>query len=83
MLILSRHRNEKIMIGHDIELTVVELQGGKVRIGINAPPEITVHRREVYEAIHKITTPPANPPLAGKIKRAARRGIGRREQDGD
>ncbi len=53
MLVLSRQRDETIMIGDDIEVTVVDIRGDKVRLGINAPKEISVHRKEVYEAIRK------------------------------
>ena len=51
MLVLSRHKDETIMIGDDIELTVVDIRGDKVRLGIKAPSTIPVHRKEVYEAI--------------------------------
>lgn len=51
MLVLSRQRDETIMIGDDIEITVVDIRGDKVRLGINAPARIAVHRKEVYEAI--------------------------------
>ncbi len=51
MLVLSRQRDETIMIGDDIELTVVDIRGDKVRLGIKAPPQIAVHRKEVYDAI--------------------------------
>jgi carbon storage regulator len=51
MLVLSRQRDETIMIGDDIEITVVDIRGDKVRLGINAPREVQVHRKEVYEAI--------------------------------
>ena len=53
MLVLSRRRDETIMIGDDIELTVVRIMGDKVRIGINAPKQISVHRKEVYDAIQR------------------------------
>ena len=53
MLVLSRQRDETIMIGDDIEITVVDIRGEKVRLGINAPPHIAVHRKEVYEAIKR------------------------------
>ncbi|MBU6275623.1 MAG: carbon storage regulator CsrA [Planctomycetota bacterium] len=51
MLVLSRQRDESIMIGDNIVITVVDIRGDKVRLGINAPAEIPVHRQEVYEAI--------------------------------
>jgi carbon storage regulator len=53
MLVLSRQRDETIMIGDDIEITVVDIRGEKVRLGISAPPHIPVHRKEVYEAIKR------------------------------
>ena len=53
MLVLSRTRDETIMIGDDIQITIVDIRGDKVRIGINAPSHIAVHRREVYEAIQR------------------------------
>jgi carbon storage regulator len=52
MLVLSRKKNESIVINSDITITVVEIRGDKVRLGIDAPKEIPVHRREVYDAIH-------------------------------
>ena len=51
MLVLSRQRDETIMIGDEIEITVVDIRGDKVRLGISAPTRIAVHRKEVYEAI--------------------------------
>jgi carbon storage regulator len=51
MLVLTRGVNEAIMIGDSIEITVIDLKGGKVRIGIAAPPSVAVHRKEVYLAI--------------------------------
>ena len=53
MLVLSRQRDETIMIGDDVEITVVDIRGDKVRIGIEAPAKIAVHRKEVYEAIRE------------------------------
>ena len=53
MLVLSRHRDETIMIGDDIEITVVDIRGDKVRLGINAPRSVQVHRKEVYDAIKR------------------------------
>ncbi len=53
MLVLSRQRDETIMIGDEIEISVVDIRGDKVRLGISAPTRIAVHRKEVYEAIRK------------------------------
>lgn len=53
MLVLSRHRDESIIIGDDIVITVVDIRGDKVRLGIAAPVEVSVHRQEVYEAIQR------------------------------
>jgi carbon storage regulator len=53
MLVLSRHRDESIMIGDDVVVTIVDIRGDKVRLGINAPQDIPVHRREVYDAIKR------------------------------
>lgn len=52
MLVLSRKKNESIVINNDIVITVVEIRGDKVRLGIEAPKDVPVHRQEVYEAIH-------------------------------
>jgi carbon storage regulator len=51
MLVLSRQVDETIMIGDNIEIRIVGVRGRQVRLGINAPPEVTVHRKEVWEAI--------------------------------
>lgn len=51
MLVLSRQRDETIMIGDAVEITIVDIRGDKVRLGINAPAQVAVHRKEVYEAI--------------------------------
>ncbi len=51
MLVLSRQRDEVIKIGDEIEITVVDIRGDKVRLGITAPTRVSVHRKEVYEAI--------------------------------
>jgi carbon storage regulator len=53
MLVLSRQKDESIIIGDDVEITIVDVRGDKVRLGINAPKNITVHRKEVYEAIQR------------------------------
>ena len=53
MLVLSRKKNESIVIANDITIVVVEIRGDKVRLGIEAPKEVPVHRREVYDAIKR------------------------------
>ena len=53
MLVLSRHPDEKIHIGDNIVLTVVEVRGDRVRIGIEAPRDVVVHRQEIFEAIRR------------------------------
>ena len=53
MLVLSRQRDETIMIGDEVEITVVDIRGDKVRLGITAPRSIKVHRKEVYDAIKR------------------------------
>ena len=53
MLVLSRTKDESIMIGNDVEITIVYVKGDKVRLGITAPRSISVHRREIYDAIQK------------------------------
>ena len=53
MLVLSRQKDESIVIGDDVEVTIVDVRGNKVRLGITAPKNISVHRREVYDAIQR------------------------------
>jgi carbon storage regulator len=56
MLVLSRQRDESIVIGDNIVITVVDIRGDKVRLGIDAPKEVPVHRQEVYDAIQRERT---------------------------
>lgn len=53
MLVLSRQKDESIVIGDNVEITIVDVRGDKVRLGITAPKEIPVHRREIYDAIQR------------------------------
>jgi carbon storage regulator len=53
MLVLTRKRNESIMIGDSVEVSVIEVKGDQVKLGIKAPRDIKVHRKEVYLAIQK------------------------------
>ncbi len=81
MLVLSRQKEQTVMIGDNIEITVVDIRGDKVRLGITAPTQIPVHRKEVYEAIKKenraaanvtladITEPDKTPPVTDKNNR--------------
>jgi carbon storage regulator len=77
MLVLSRKKNESIVINNDIIVTVVEIRGDKVRLGIVAPKEVPVHRQEVYEAIHgKDALPQAPAPIVVANKPAEGPGPG-------
>ncbi|MFL2870698.1 MAG: carbon storage regulator CsrA [Pirellulaceae bacterium] len=53
MLVLSRKKNESIVINNDITIVVVDIRGDKVRLGVEAPKEVPVHRREVFDAIQR------------------------------
>jgi carbon storage regulator len=77
MLVLSRQRDETIMIGDDIEVTVVDIRGDKVRLGINAPREISVHRKDVYDAIRRETR------AAAQVKPEDVSGVGAKPKPGD
>jgi carbon storage regulator len=70
MLVLSRHRDESIMIGDEIVVTIVDIRGDKVRLGIDAPQDIPVHRQEVYDAIQRENR------KAGQIQPSETRDIG-------
>ncbi len=61
MLVLSRNPEEAIMIGDEVEITVLEVRGDKVRLGIRAPAEIPVHRKEVYQAMKEANVEAASP----------------------
>ena len=73
MLVLSRQRDEIIVIGDDIEITVVDIRGEKVRLGITAPPHISVHRKEVYEAIKREKLAAQGAGGDGKVKSLAQK----------
>src|SRR5437868_13805470 len=61
MLVLSRKKTDSLVINNDIILTVVEIRGDKVRLGVVCPKEVPVHRQEVYDAIHGYEPPPPGP----------------------
>jgi carbon storage regulator len=71
MLVLSRQRDESIIIGDNVVVTVVDVRGDKVKLGIEAPQNISVHRREVYEAIRRENQ------QAARLRPEDARGIGR------
>ena len=77
MLVLSRQRDESIIVGDNVQITIVDIRGDKVRLGIEAPPHIPVHRKEVFDAIQRenrkaagITSEDLNPTVP--VKREAR-----------
>jgi carbon storage regulator len=61
MLVLTRHANQSIMIGQDVVITVLEVRGDQVRIGIKAPRNVEVHREEVFAALQKSNRSAASP----------------------
>jgi carbon storage regulator len=65
MLVLSRQRDESIVIGDNVVVTIVDIRGDKVRLGIQAPGEIPVHRQEVFEAIQRESRKAAPPQPSG------------------
>ncbi len=65
MLVLSRKPDETLRIGDDITLTVISIEGGTVRLGIDAPKAVPVHRGEVYDRIHEENRRSAGRPVAG------------------
>ncbi len=90
MLVLSRYRDESIYIGDDVIVTVIDVRGDRVRLGIQAPPHISVHRQEIYDAIRRehgsVTSAAESPaetavetkksaPLAQKLAESKRQGL--------
>ena len=75
MLVLARARDQSIIIGDDIKITIVEVRGGKVRLGIEAPRGVSVHREEIYlqiqEAQKLATITEISPPAADQPQRQA------------
>jgi carbon storage regulator len=70
MLVLSRKRDERIVIGDNIVITIVDVRGDKVRLGIEAPPEIPVHRQEIVDALRRQSATPAPTPPKPDIERS-------------
>lgn len=72
MLVLSRQRDESIIIGDNVVVTIVDVRGDKVKLGIEAPQDVSVHRREVYEAIRRENQ------QAARLRPEEARNLGRR-----
>jgi carbon storage regulator len=70
MLVLSRKKGQSIMIGHDIEITIIDVQGEQIRLGINAPRDVTIHRKEVFEEIIQENRQAASVPLSPEVIRS-------------
>ena len=70
MLVLSRHRDESIVIGDNIKIVVVDIRGDRVRLGVEAPSDVPVHRQEVYDAIQRENQ------KAAQLRPADTRGVG-------
>ncbi len=84
MLVLSRQRDESIMIGDDVEILIVDVRGDKVRLGITAPKNIPVHRREIYDAIQRekaTAQPEAQPKQDGLQKDDKQQDSGEGEEE--
>lgn len=71
MLVLSRHKDETIVIGDNIKITVVDIRGDKVRLGIEAPQDIPVHRQEVYDAIKRNSSESQVGPVAPGLEKSS------------
>lgn len=71
MLVLTRKLNESIMIGHDVKITVVDVRGDQVKLGISAPRQIAVHREEVYLEIQRESRMAAESNGPGEAKSVA------------
>lgn len=72
MLVLSRKKGQSIMIGHDIEISVIDVQGEQIRLGINAPRSVTIHRKEVFEEIIQENRQAASTAISPDIIRSIR-----------
>ena len=79
MLILSRKRDESIMIGDEVEITVIDVRGDAVKLGVSAPKSIAVYRKEVYEAIQRENIAAAR--SAGQDLTSIAKALQKRERD--
>lgn len=75
MLVLSRKKDESIVINDNITIVVVEIRGDKVRLGIEAPKEVPVHRREVFESISEVSVSPSGDPASERVVDSAVRAM--------
>ena len=81
MLVLTRKVNESIVIGDNVTVTVVEIHGNRVRLGIQAPTEVPVHRSEVYAAVNTGgANPPPPPDMVSVVPKGKRRKRFRRQR---
>ena len=71
MLIFTRKRDQSIVIGGEVEVTVIEVRGGQVKLGVRAPADVVVHRKEVFEAIQAENQRAAQPPRSDLARLAA------------
>ncbi len=69
MLVLSRKKGQSIMIGHNIEISIIDVQGEQIRLGINAPRDVTIHRKEVFEEIIQENKQAAATPIGADVIR--------------
>jgi carbon storage regulator len=83
MLVLSRKRDEVIMIGDDVEITIVDVKGDTVKIGVTAPKQIAVYRKEVYEAIERENVEASRSPGARKDLAQIARALRNRKSNGE
>ncbi|NLW03458.1 MAG: carbon storage regulator CsrA [Clostridiaceae bacterium] len=84
MLVLTRKKGQSVMIGHDIEISLIDIQGDQVRLGIKAPKSIAVHRKEIYEEIIRENRLATMNSLAGiaKLKKHTENGAEDKEGGG-
>lgn len=66
MLVLSRKKNESVVVGNEVTVTVVEIRGDKVRLGFTAPKQVSIHRQEIHDAYHAINTEPSQTQQEGR-----------------
>jgi carbon storage regulator len=83
VLVLSRKKNEKIVIGDDVIVTILEIRGDQIQLGISAPREVSIHRMEVYESIKRVTEEAAQSSTDSieELRRMRKRNEGAEEEE--